>query len=245
MEHKDIYAAIAGVMSEIGYVQKERKQGLNYSFASEKAFISSLRPAMIEHGVVAHVSRLEPLREVYTASKGTSMNSTFVNGIVTFIHIASGTKIECAAMGEGSDVGDKSANKASTGLLKYALRQTFLIETGDDPDNHASGDMERGKKAEKPFDPTDLIREISFSASKSECSTQWVGASLQMLKYYNYTKPAVHAVEEKIRAKGLINELEKAGELTPEAARGEWVSLIAMKGREAAAKIIKLESRLK
>src|SRR3990167_1905296 len=34
--------------------------------------------------------------------------------------------------------GDKSVNKAMTGMLKYALRQTFLIETGDDPDTAPS-----------------------------------------------------------------------------------------------------------
>ena len=35
--------------------------------------------------------------------------------------------------GEGSDTGDKASNKALTGAYKYALRQTFCIETGDDP----------------------------------------------------------------------------------------------------------------
>ena len=46
------------------------------------------------------------------------------------------------------DVGDKSANKAATGLLKYALRQTFLIETGDDPDAESSNGMERKEEDE-------------------------------------------------------------------------------------------------
>jgi hypothetical protein len=36
--------------------------------------------------------------------------------------------------GEGRDSGDKAPYKALTGALKYALIQTFLIATGDDPE---------------------------------------------------------------------------------------------------------------
>jgi len=36
----------------------------------------------------------------------------------------------------GQDGGDKSVPKSLTIALKYALRQAFLMETGDDPDVH-------------------------------------------------------------------------------------------------------------
>jgi hypothetical protein len=50
-----------------------------------------------------------------------------------------------ATLGEGLDRGDISINKAATSAYKYALRQTFCIETSDDPDNFSSDGMERGK----------------------------------------------------------------------------------------------------
>ena len=67
------------------------------------------------------------------------MNRAIITGEVTFA--IPGSSITVQAVGEGADAGDKASYKAATGLYKYALRQTFCIETGDDPD--ASQDEER------------------------------------------------------------------------------------------------------
>ena len=40
-------------------------------------------------------------------------------------------------------MGDKSQNKALTVAKKYALRQTFCIATGDDPENESSEGMRK------------------------------------------------------------------------------------------------------
>ena len=37
--------------------------------------------------------------------------------------------------GQGIDAGDKAPYKAMTGALKYALLQSFLLATGDDPED--------------------------------------------------------------------------------------------------------------
>jgi len=141
-----IHQAINKVMDEVGYVKKSRTQTLNYSFAGEAALISALRPSMVEHGIFMTVSKIHTItRENYTTAKGTAMVNTVVHADVTFTH-TSGESITVTAVGEGSDAGDKSANKAMTGMYKYALRQTFCIETGDDPDKHASEE----RKAAKP-----------------------------------------------------------------------------------------------
>ena len=52
-------------------------------------------------------------------------------------------------LGDGADTGDKASYKAMTGAMKYALRQTFVIETGDDPDDTPSDVQERAPK-DKP-----------------------------------------------------------------------------------------------
>ena len=91
-----------------------------------------------ENGIYMSVSKVHAItRENYTTAKGTAMVNTVIHATVKFTH-TSGESIEVDAVGEGSDSGDKSANKAMTGLYKYALRQTFCIETGDDPDKYAS-----------------------------------------------------------------------------------------------------------
>jgi hypothetical protein len=140
IEHKNIHEAINGVMEEVGYVKKTRSAGVNYSFAGESALIAALRPAMVEHGIYMHVAKIESVtrENITTATKGAQMVNTLISAVIRFTHSTSGTSIDSASTGEGFDSGDKSANKAMTGLYKYAMRQTFCIETGDDPDKHAS-----------------------------------------------------------------------------------------------------------
>lgn len=143
-ESKNIHEAILAIMGEVGYVQKERSPNLNYTYASERALIAALRPAMISHRVYMSVIDYKQItREQYSTSKGTPMNLTFVTGIIRFTHVPSMTFVDVMATGEGADTGDKSANKSSTGMYKYAIRQMFMIETGDDPDTTSSEDQTR------------------------------------------------------------------------------------------------------
>jgi len=53
----------------------------------------------------------------------------------TFTDENSPEEITARVAGEGLDVGDKSSYKAMTGALKYALLQSFLLATGDDPED--------------------------------------------------------------------------------------------------------------
>lgn len=146
MEHKNIHEAMAAVYARVGYVQKERakKDTLPYTFASERALIEALRPAMVEAGITMHVVRVESFtREVFTSKSGTPFNVSVLALTVRFTHALSQTHVDVESVGEGADSGDKSTPKAMTGAYKYALRQTFCIETGDDPDEHSSEQMER------------------------------------------------------------------------------------------------------
>jgi hypothetical protein len=144
MEHKDIHAAINAVMQEVGYVQKKKSGELKYTYAGEASLIEAIRPAMVEHGIYMHVLQVKKVyRSTYETRSGTNMFNTLIEGVIRFTHV-SGSFVDSEATGEGSDTGDKSANKAMTGLYKYAMRQTFCIETGDDPDQFSSDQMERG-----------------------------------------------------------------------------------------------------
>ena len=135
----NIHTAINQVMQGVGYVKKEKGTGVPYTFAGESALIQALRPSMVANEIYMHVAEIKNVeREQYTTTKGTQMVNTVMTGIVRFTHAPTDTHIDVWATGEGSDAGDKSANKALTGMFKYAMRQTFMIETGDDPDKHAS-----------------------------------------------------------------------------------------------------------
>ena len=138
-----INEAIAEVYAKVGYVQKEHSSGLNYSYASERAFIEALRPAMVEAGISVRPTGWEVLDSSnFTTARGGQMNRAVLRGSFLFQHI-DGTSVLVQSIGEGMDSGDKAFNKAQTGAYKYALRQTFLIETGDDPDTTPSDTQER------------------------------------------------------------------------------------------------------
>jgi hypothetical protein len=53
----------------------------------------------------------------------------------TFADVDSGEEIIAKVAGQGLDPGDKAPYKAMTGALKYALLQSFLLATGDDPED--------------------------------------------------------------------------------------------------------------
>jgi len=66
--------------------------------------------------------------------------------------------------GEGLDAGDKAPYKAMTGALKYALLQSFLLATGDDPEeeransaNHSSTPQEHRSE---PLVTAEEMREL-------------------------------------------------------------------------------------
>lgn len=164
-EVKNIDQAIHAIMQEVGYVQKVKAPNLNYTYAGEAALIEALRPSMVKNGVFVHVKKiLDTRREAYTTKSGTPMTNTTITAILSFVHAPSGTERDVESTGEGSDSGDKSQNKAMTGLYKYALRQTFCIETGDDPDRFDSADQERPaikvekkvSEGHKPVPATDI-----------------------------------------------------------------------------------------
>ena len=164
MEHKTIHEAINAVMDEVGYVKKSKAANLNYSFAGEAALISAIRPSMVEHGIYMSVNEIISInRENYTTAKGTAMVNTVIHAMVKFTNRA-GDSVAVAAVGEGSDSGDKSANKAMTGLYKYALRQTFCIETGDDPDKYASEDRAPGDHRAKLVDKYQKLSDKAAAA---------------------------------------------------------------------------------
>lgn len=165
---ENIHAAINAIMKEVGYVQKTKAGGLKYTFAGEAALIQALRPAMVEHGVYCRVSEVRNVRrERYQSKDGTNMVNTCLEATIAFVHAPSGTEVLVETAGEGADSGDKSQNKALTGAYKYALRQTFCIETGDDPDSFQEG-LESANKQVKE------VLKRNWSAEQTEAVSLYV-----------------------------------------------------------------------
>lgn len=132
----NISKAILTVYSKVGYVLKGGENKVqNYKYAGEADFIEALRPAMIEAGLISYpVGIRGECKNIAGDSANKPKNHASYIYTFRIVHAESGEYIEVEAAGEGVGNDDKSSYKAATGAQKYALRQAFLIETGDDPD---------------------------------------------------------------------------------------------------------------
>ena len=137
-KHTSLAAAQLAVMKEVAYVQKKGRVGdgkFSYTYAGEAELIAQIRPAMVEHGLVMYPTTCQHVStEEYTTSRGSRVSLFLGTRVFAFHHVDTGETAFVEVFAEASDGGDKRASKAMTLAKKYALREFFLIETGDDPD---------------------------------------------------------------------------------------------------------------
>jgi hypothetical protein len=141
-------------MGEVDYVQKERKQGMNYSIVSHDAVTAKVRPLLHKHGVIYYP------RGLTVSQNGNRTEAVFT---VRFENIDDRTDyIDVETFGYGVDPQDKGPGKAMSYGVKYALLKVLGLETGDDPD------VVQDKSANhEPADPK-LVRNINGCASAQE-----------------------------------------------------------------------------
>ena len=143
-----LHEARLQVMAEVPYIRKSRSGGLNYSFMSEAELIAAMHPAMrkarlaVQPMSVAVVSESE-----YRTSTDRRMGH--IRAIVTYRFSTGEAYQDVCVLAEAADSGDKASSKLMTMAMKYALRQFFLIETGDDPDTVAH---QRANRRDASFD---------------------------------------------------------------------------------------------
>jgi hypothetical protein len=123
---RNIAQRIAAVMGEVDYVQKEKKQGMNYSIVSHDAVTAKVRPLLHKHGVIYYP------RGLTVSQNGNRTEAVFT---VRFENIDDRADfIDVETFGYGVDPQDKGPGKAMSYGVKYALLKVLGLETGDDPD---------------------------------------------------------------------------------------------------------------
>jgi hypothetical protein len=123
------------VRRRIGYIQKRGyNESLNYNYVAAADIAGIVGDILAEVGVVL-IPRLESITyESYSPGRADNARLAHVIMAYAFTDVNSGEEITARVAGEGLDVGDKASYKAMTGALKYALLQSFLLATGDDPE---------------------------------------------------------------------------------------------------------------
>ena len=126
---------LAEVRRRIGYIQKRgHNERFNYSYVTAADIAGSVGDILAELGVVV-IPCLENITYESAASRGETTRMARVVMAYTFSDVDSGEQLVAKVAGQGLDPGDKAPYKAMTGALKYALLQSFLLATGDDPED--------------------------------------------------------------------------------------------------------------
>jgi hypothetical protein len=166
----------------VGKNKRNKEQG--YDFRAIDDFYDALQPALVKNKVVIYPTILEHTRETKPTKSGGILMTTLTK--VRFrIATEDGSYIEADALGEGADSGDKSANKAAAGALKYLFMQVFCVRVsgGGDDSEHQHHEYAAPKPAEPPADPfkskfLKRLREMGLYAS-----------ALAMFRHFNSVGP--------------------------------------------------------
>jgi hypothetical protein len=136
---------LAEVRRRIGYIQKRgHNERFNYRYVAAADIAGAVGDLLAELGVVV-IPSLESISYVPTRnSAGQIERAARVVMSYTFTDVGTSAAITVKMPGEGLDGGDKATYKAMTGALKYALLQSFLLASGDDPEDDRHEARNRG-----------------------------------------------------------------------------------------------------
>lgn len=173
----NVCQAICGVMSEIGAIEKSKKnQQQGFMYRGVDDVMNALQPLLVKYKVFIVPEVLEQTREERTTKNGNTVIYSVCKVKYTF-YADDGSSVQAVVVGEGMDSGDKATNKAMSIAFKYACFQTFCIPTEEmvDPDAESHEITPKGQKPpktppkqpNKPTKPTkEQILEIGEFAKK-------------------------------------------------------------------------------
>lgn len=163
-----IYAAMAAVLRDVPAVGKDstnKQQG--WKFRGIDSIYNAIHDILAKHKVVMIPTVLgDPIREERRSNQDKPLFHVMLKVKYTF-YAEDGSFIEAVLVGEAMDSGDKVANKALAAAQKYALIQSFCIETEDE-----NGDND-------PDATTHTVKSKEQSAKKAEPATVAAGSGSQ------------------------------------------------------------------
>ena len=147
---------LAEVRRRIGYIQKRgHNERFDYSYATAADIAGSVGDILAELGVVV-IPRLEEISYESAAGREEATRMARVVMAYTFADVDSSEEVIAKVAGQGLDAGDKAPYKAMTGALKYALLQSFLLATGDDPEDERLNARSKTPSSDRPINAEEI-----------------------------------------------------------------------------------------
>lgn len=161
-EQAPIAAVLADAAAEIGAVGKGRRteSGARFQYRGVDDVVNAVADPLHSRGVVVVPEVLAwSAEDVVVGSKQTPMRSVTVHVRYRF-HGPAGDSLDCSALGEAMDSGDKATSKAMSVAYRTALLQALTLPTDErDPDEDQ---YERaGRHSGHPVEPSpaDVVAE--------------------------------------------------------------------------------------
>src|SRR3990167_10973423 len=150
-EKPNLITKLVEVMDSINRIAKRGKNTFhNYTYATEMDILEAVRSELAKRNVFVSTTIKEKEVTEYQTDKGKLARLTQITTSHTFINgDRPEEKMTVSSYGQGDDQGDKGGYKAITGAMKYFLMKTFLIPTGDDPENDGETPVKRPKESSK------------------------------------------------------------------------------------------------
>lgn len=135
MAESALYKKLSAVMAEVERIPKNGWNSFHkYKYAQEADVSEHLRKAFATQGLFVLPSCLKQEIVTQAGKDGDSNYLTIIDMEMTIVDTETGESVTVKWAGQGQDKGDKGLYKAFTGAVKYFLMKTFLIPTGDDPE---------------------------------------------------------------------------------------------------------------
>jgi hypothetical protein len=131
----NLFKKLHAVLVDLRRLPKDKRnpQG-RYEYASERVIKEFAHQSFEKNGILLLLSAID----VDTMTLANSSGQVLVTKTkfkYTFVDIDSGEKFEGTFFGTGNGRDDKGYYASVTGALKYIITSTFMIPTGDDPED--------------------------------------------------------------------------------------------------------------
>jgi hypothetical protein len=182
-DHITLLRKLSEIGKEVSTIAKSgHNEKQNYDYAKEADFKRECRKPFFDRGLVLTPEILSRNNYDVTTGSGTVMHYSDVIVKYTVSDSETGESLAGTSVGSGFDAGDKAIYKAMAGAMKYWLAMTFLIPTGDDPEDDGEKNSHAQTTAQKPTTAPgaaqapakqDTTQSASHTNSKPNWSAFW------------------------------------------------------------------------
>ena len=133
----NLFQKLLSARQEVGYLQKDGKVefgSTKYKAITDEKVMTTVRPILDKYGIVMSIENIQMSRTGTLTEAVITWRFTNAEDPQDFLLVQSA--------GQGADTQDKGAGKAMTYSRKYALLNTLLIPTGEDPDRISSEELD-------------------------------------------------------------------------------------------------------